>query len=96
VLIHETSSSKVGIAIVFYKNHHVELLGAGRPKPDGRDDFAWMDAWQVYDRGPVEQGVGEGKPPTLRGDALLVERTEAASALLWWNGKEFLWYQQGD
>jgi hypothetical protein len=34
--------------------------------------------------------------PHLRGDALLVGRSEAASALIYWNGKRYVWFQQGD
>jgi hypothetical protein len=32
----------------------------------------------------------------LRGDALLVAKREAASALVYWDGKSFRWYQLGD
>jgi hypothetical protein len=32
----------------------------------------------------------------LRGDALLVGKSEAASALIYWNGKRYVWLQQGD
>jgi hypothetical protein len=32
----------------------------------------------------------------LRGDGLLVEKTESASAILWWDGARYRWYQQGD
>jgi hypothetical protein len=55
-----------------------------------------MDVWQVYPRGPVEEGVEAGPPPKLRGEALLVEKSESASALIYWNGKRYVWYQQGD
>jgi len=34
--------------------------------------------------------------PKLRGDALLVGKSEAASALIYWNGKRYVWLQQGD
>jgi hypothetical protein len=39
---------------------------------------------------------GEMSVPHLRGDALLVEKSEAASALIYWNGKRYVWSQQGD
>jgi len=30
------------------------------------------------------------------GDALLVSKSETASALIYWNGKRYTWLQQGD
>jgi len=32
----------------------------------------------------------------LKGSALYVEKSEAASAIIYWTGKEYKWYQQGD
>jgi hypothetical protein len=32
----------------------------------------------------------------LRGDAVMVYRTESASALLGWDGRDYRWQQQGD
>lgn len=52
--------------------------------------------WTLYPRGPVHPGVDEGAPPTLRGDALLFVKPEAASALRYWNGRTYAYYHQGD
>jgi hypothetical protein len=35
----------------------------------------------VFDKGPVSQGADEGPPTKLKGDALLIFKTEAASAI---------------
>jgi hypothetical protein len=70
------------------------ILGAGRPFNGMRD--LNFDAWMIYPKEPVQRGVGEGSPPTLRGDAVEVVWSEKASALLYWNGSGFQWYQQGD
>jgi hypothetical protein len=96
VMVRDSSSSRIGIAFVRRRDLSIRIVGAGRVLGKGGDDFAWMDAWRVFDRGPVARGVGEGTPPILRGDALLVEKTESASALIWWDGKTYRWYQQGD
>jgi RHS repeat-associated protein len=71
------------------------VLGAGAEFNQMKDlDF---NAWQVHPKGRrVERGVGEGKAPTLIGDAILIEWEESASALIYWDGKRFIWYQQGD
>lgn len=57
-----------------------------------------MDAWDVYDKGIVYHGMDEDEtnPPVLIGDAIDVAETEAASALIYWDGKQYRWYQQGD
>jgi hypothetical protein len=41
-------------------------------------------------------GAEGGKPPKLKGDAIMVEKAESSSALLYWNGKAFATYWQGD
>lgn len=55
-----------------------------------------FDAWMVHPKGIVGPGVEAGPPPKLKGDALLVIWSERASGLLYWDGKSFRWYQQGD
>ncbi len=55
-----------------------------------------MDVWSVYPKGPVSQSVGETTIPTLVGEALHVEKSASASGIIYWNGKKYLWYQQGD
>jgi hypothetical protein len=34
--------------------------------------------------------------PHLNGDALLVIKSETAVARIYWNGKRYVWLQQGD
>ena len=41
-------------------------------------------------------GHTKGDIPHLRGDGLLVGKSEAASSLIYWNGKRYVWFQQGD
>jgi lysylphosphatidylglycerol synthetase-like protein (DUF2156 family) len=55
-----------------------------------------MDSWQVYSKARAAHAENESSVPPLRGDALLVEKSEAASALIYWNGKRYVWSQQGD
>ncbi|HYC53700.1 MAG TPA: hypothetical protein VEL28_02010 [Candidatus Binatia bacterium] len=97
VIVCEKLSGKRGIGFVHAKGPTVIVLGAGAESPgSGSDDYSWMDAWQVFERGRVSQGMTEEQPPTLRGDALLIEKTSSASAILWWDGDRYQWYQQGD
>lgn len=100
VLVTHRSDGKKGIAIWLSSNPGPKprVIGAGRKSlaSSGHDDWDFFDAWHVYGKRPVGRGVGEGRPPKLRGEALLIESSEASSGLLYWDGKQFRWYQQGD
>jgi hypothetical protein len=96
VLVAEKATGKHGIAVV-HGPGDVHVLGAGVEVDDRGDDYDWLDAWHTYPKGAVDQGMGEeDDPPALLGDALLVMKTEAASALIYWTGDGYAWYQQGD
>ena len=94
VLVKERATGKLGIAIVHDTTGKVIILGAGIGIGNGGDDFEWMDSWQVYSKTRATHAAGETGVPHLRGDALLVEKSEAASALIYWNGKRYVWSQQ--
>jgi len=96
VLVKERSTGKLGIAIVHSTTGKVTILGAGIGIGNGGDDFEWMDSWHVYSKTRATHVSDKTSVPRLRGDALLVEKSEAASALIYWNGKRYVWSQQGD
>jgi hypothetical protein len=98
VLITRRGDGRRGIAILHAGARQPIILGAGHAVGNGGDDFAWMGAWSVYPKGPVHQSVIEhqGPPPQLRGDALVVEKLESASGIIYWDGTAYRWYQQGD
>ena len=95
VLVKQRSTGKLGIAIINGATDKVTVVGAGNAIGNGGDDFEWMDSWEVYSKGRVAQEA-EGSVSHLLGDALLVSKSEAASALIYWNGKRYAWFQQGD
>ena len=93
----ESTTDKKGFLIYHPSNEKYFLVGAGKAIPDGYGDNYWMiDAWEVSDEKIVEQGVTELKPLKLKGDAILVQKLESSSGLIYWDGKEYKWYQQGD
>lgn len=96
VLVKQRPTGKLGIAVIDDVNNKVRILGAGTPIGNGGDDFEWMDTWQVYSKIRAAHAAGETGVPHLRSDALLVSKSEAASALIYWNGKRYVWLQQGD
>ena len=96
ILLKERATGKVGILIVGGSRSGIAVLGAGQPLGNGGDDLRFMDAWYVYPRAQVHRGADGGSPPILRGDALMLVKTESASALVYWTGNKYAWYQQGD
>ena len=84
LLIRERTSGKVGIAFFRAAAAAPVVLGAGIEFGNGGDDFAWMEVWSVL---PAEGGDAEG---------LYVEKPEAASAVIAWDGRGFVWRQLGD
>lgn len=96
ILVKQKTSGKLGIAIFHSGSRAVHVLGAGRSVGNGGDDFSWMDAWYAYPKGQVHQGADGDPPPRLKGDALMLIKTESASALVYWINTKYRWYQQGD
>ena len=96
VWITERATGKIGIAIFHSKANRLDIVGAGRDLGNVGDNFSGLDAWYVFRRGPVRRGADGKPPPKLHGDALMVMKTEAASGLIYWDGKRYGWYQQGD
>lgn len=96
VWIREHATGKTGIAIFHGRANRLVIVGAGRDLGNAGDNFSGLDAWYVFRRGPVGKGADGKPPPKLRGDALMVIKTEAASGLIYWDGKRYGWYQQGD
>lgn len=93
VLVKQRPSGKDGIAIVHGATDKITILGAGTAIGNGGDDFEWMDSWQINSKGNPNNKTHS---PKLHGAALLVSKSEAASALIYWNGKRYVWWQRGD
>ena len=96
IVVREKSSSKLGIIVIHYASKEFFVVGAGQKIGNGGDDFKWMSNWSVKRKGKVGQGAGGGTPPELKVEALLVEKAESASGIIYWDGKKYVWYQQGD
>jgi hypothetical protein len=89
----------LGIGIWLSSQRKFIILGAGVPflvAGSKASDLSVLNTWQVYDKKTVERGVEAGSPPRFIGEAILVGKRESASGLIYWTGKRFVWYQQGD
>ncbi|HWX54306.1 MAG TPA: hypothetical protein VN176_06910 [Verrucomicrobiae bacterium] len=107
VLVLNRATKIVGIAMVRSRARYIEVLGAGGTKlrvaatEDGSpsyllDGFDWMDAWHV-ERKQHLRFTGLDKPiKGMAAEGLLVERSEASSGLIYWDGKRYRWLQTSD
>ena len=95
VLVNIRSNKKRGIAFLHADGKSI-IVGPGNPIGNGGDDYYWMDFWSLYKRKEVPQGASDIPPPKLKGDALLVAKKQSASAIIYWDGSSYQWYQQGD
>jgi hypothetical protein len=82
LLISEKTTAKVGIAIVERGETKIKIVGAGKSLENGGDDFSWMDVWSIRHSGKV--------------DRLYVAKSEAAGAVIYWDGSKYKWRQEGD
>jgi hypothetical protein len=96
VLVRNKTTRQTGIIIFFSGGARSVVLGAGSTFRNGGADFIWMDNWSVYPKQEVHKSRWESKPPAPKGDALWVAKSESASAFIFWDGKQFVWYQQSD
>jgi hypothetical protein len=99
VWIKARKTGESGIAIWLTSRKRFIILGAGVPfrfAGSAERNFSNLDVWQVYEKKTVEEGVEAGAPPRLIGEAILIGKSESGSGLIYWDGKIFKWYQQGD
>lgn len=94
VLVQDKIGNK-GIEIRF-ANRKTVLIGAGEVIGNGGLNFDWMDHWELY-RGKIVPGPTETeKIKSIKGDALYLAKTNSASGVVYWDGSQFHWIQQGD
>jgi hypothetical protein len=95
VLVKQKTSGKIGIAVCHSSTNKIVIIGAGTMIGNGGDNFDWMDIWKVVTKAAAAKHLGRDAS-ALKGDALHVEKSESASALIYWNGTKYVWRQQGD
>ncbi|MGE5112748.1 MAG: hypothetical protein ACM3JB_17920 [Acidobacteriaceae bacterium] len=104
VFVINKATKKHGIVVVKSSTTGVDILGAGGAKlrvGTGSDsylleDFDWMDEWYVQRKQRVSEELGSEVAAIMRDEGIVVGKSESASALVFWNGKRWLWRQMGD
>lgn len=90
------SSGKRGLAVC-RAGTYLDLVGfEGRMGEVVPAYFDRIDHWSLHPKGPVGESAAQGPPPELVGDAILIGKEDSSSALLYWNGKRWHAYWQGD
>lgn len=97
VAVVEHKTGKKGVIVFHTASKKYFVIGAGQVlSASYGDDYGWMDAWAVYNKSEPELGVSETKKIKLKSEAILILKLEASSGLIYWDGKKYQWYQQGD
>jgi hypothetical protein len=99
VWIKSKKSHESGVAVWLSSRKKFIVLGAGTPfrfVGSTETDFDNLNVWRVYPKQAVESGVEAGPQPKLIGEAILLGKSESGGGLIYWTGKSFRWYQQGD
>ena len=98
ILVISRSTKQIGIAIVRSGAKKIEVLGAGGINlQDGSvKDFAWMDVWAVERKQKLEPNDWNKPIRPMVGEGIDVEKSESASALIYWDGKQYRWFQTSD
>ena len=94
ILVRDKATGKIGI-LMLHRAGRAVLLGAGQPFGNGGDDFSWIDQWSVDDSASNAQrrSALSAREPA---DALRVAKEGAASALIRYRNRRYVWRQQGD
>ncbi|MCC7708306.1 hypothetical protein [Janthinobacterium sp. GW460W] len=95
ILIKNKDSKKEGIVFLFRQKTAPLIVGAGHALSSGGDDFAWLEVWQVEDKGSRQHSYHE-KSLSLKTDGIVVAKEGSASALIYIKSGKAAWQQQGD
>lgn len=85
LLVEHQTTHKIGIAFIHRGATPVSVVGAGKDFGNGGDNFDWMDNWRL-----------EPRTKTRVVDAVFIEKSESASALIYLVKGKYIWKQAGD
>jgi hypothetical protein len=95
ILIKHKLNGKYGIAICQSSNKQVFIIGAGKYFGNG-DDFIWIDVWKVSAKLSKYKSHWEYNELNMIAEGIMIDKSESSSAMIYWDGKEFKWYQISD
>jgi hypothetical protein len=109
VLIQERSTKRKGVLIMHGSTNQYFILGAGKDFGNGSDNFGtWLNHWALWKKKTAEETVVDEKTSDLRSSkrvrllrpALLIDQQQdgglLAGGIIYWDGKKYIWIQQGE
>jgi hypothetical protein len=90
LLVVAKASGKRGIAFIHAADSSVHVIGAGRDFGNGGDDFECVGVWRIESRTARPDITPAGR------ELLFIGKPESAGAMIWWNGRVYVWTQHGD
>jgi hypothetical protein len=96
ILIKHKKNGKHGIAICYSSKKQVFIIGAGNKFGNGNDDFIWIDIWSVSPKLLDYKSHWENNALNMIAEGIEVGKSESSAAMIYWDGKEFKWYQISD
>ncbi|HEY8931530.1 MAG TPA: hypothetical protein VIM55_20170 [Mucilaginibacter sp.] len=107
MLVIEKKTKKKGIMLIQGGGTRYFVFGAGTKFGDGGDNYSWLNGWQVYKEKIAYETVldkngdlADGKKVVLKRPALYVYQLEDgepnSGGIIYWDGKKYIWIQQGE
>jgi hypothetical protein len=96
IWVTNTKSRKRGILFLTQGSNRVFVAGAGADAQERGDDYTYVDVWSVIPKGEVLESHHEDHKVTLKGDAIIAEKSESAAFAVYWDGKRFRFFQLTD
>jgi len=92
--IKEKARDKIGFAIIHSSTKNVFIIGAGQVF-NSIDDFKEFNIWSVA-TDSIYKSHWEKKSLKLKHESINIGVFECTSGLIYWDGKEYKWYQMAD
>ncbi len=92
VWIRNSRSKELGIAMFLRGQPKPTIVGAGTALYDRGEDYQSFDIWSLIPKGEVLESHWEDRQVKLRGDAILVAKSESSSHAIYWDGKKISVY----
>ena len=97
VWVESIKSQKVGILIIHGGITAITVIGAGVNWDRRGQDYSWTDMWSIEPKGTTCQSPLEGdRKVVLKGDTLVLMRSESAAFAVHWSGTKYRSYQLSD
>jgi hypothetical protein len=103
----EKKTGKKGILIIHGSNNQYFVLGAGTNFGNGSNDFKWAGGWKTYRKRFAyetifnkDDDIQGSRKIKLKRPAIFIYDLEDgepnSGGIIYWDGKKYIWIQQGE